>query len=200
MAVASGELLSAGKGAELIRKQTGRACSRQNLEKLVKQGKLPQSTACAAPVRVRAHLVVDEYLSSIDARQAVREKPGVKRELSDQGGTPKRMMDRAPNGVPGEAVDDGELPAYTVSQQRKAFEQANLLELERREKEGQLIERASVEATLTALAGEVRTKLVAVPSRARQRIPHLTTEEIAILTDLVDEALESLAKDGEEVG
>jgi phage terminase Nu1 subunit (DNA packaging protein) len=199
MAVASGELLSAGKGAELIRKQTGRACSRQNLEKLVKQGKLPRSTACAAPVRVRADVLVDEYLSSIDARQAVREKPGVKQEMSEQSSTPKRVMDRAPSGVPSETLDDGELPAYTVSQQRKAFEQANLLELERREKEGQLIERASVEATLTALASEVRTKLIGLPSRARQRIPHLTTEEIAILTDLMDEALESLAKGGEEV-
>lgn len=194
MVVASGELLSAGKGAELIRERTGRSCSRQNLEKLVKQGKLPRSTACAAPVRVRAELLVEEYLSSIDERQSVRDKPGVKRELSEQ-----RVMDRAPSSVPGETVEDDELPAYTVSQQRKAYEQANLLELERREKEGQLVERASVEVTLTSLAGEVRTKLVAVPSRARQRIPHLTTEEIAILTDLIDEALESLAKRGEEL-
>lgn len=192
MAVATGQLLSAGKGAELIREQTGRACSRQNLEKLVKQGKLPRCTASSAPVRVRADLLVAEYLERINESQCIRAEPGISQAKLDQCQRPP-VMDRAPSAVPVDTVEDGELPAYTVSQQRKAYEQANLLELERREKEGQLVERAAVEATLSALAVEVRTKLRAVPSRARQRIPHLTPEEVVILTDLVDETLEALA-------
>ena len=193
MAVATERLLSAGKGAELIREQTGRACSRQNLEKLVKQGKLPRCTASAAPVRVRADLLVAEYLERINESQCIRAEPGISQRQLDQNQRRPAVMDRAPSGVPVDVVEDGDLPAYTISQQRKAYEQANLLELERREKEGQLVERAAVEATLSALAVEVRTKLRAVPSRARQRIPHLTPEEVVILTDLVDESLQALA-------
>lgn len=193
MTVATEQMLGASKGAELIREQTGRACSRQNLEKLVKQGKLPQSTVSVSPVRVRADLLVAEYLERINESQCIRAEPAVRQKQLDHARQRSSVMDRAPSAVPADLLEDGELPAYTISQQRKAYEQANLLELERREKEGQLVERAAVEATLSALAVEVRTKLRAVPSRARQRIPHLTPEEVVILTDLVDEALEALA-------
>lgn len=193
MAVATQRLLNSRDGSELIRKQTGRDCSRQNLEKLCRRGKLPRSCVSTAPVRLDASTLVAEYLENIDERQSVRPQPGISQNHLDQQQPAVPVMDRAPSAVPVDAVEDGELPAYTVSQQRKAFEQANLLELERREKEGQLVERAAVEATLSALAVEVRTKLRAVPNRARQRIPHLTPEEVVILTDLVDEALEALA-------
>lgn len=183
MVVAQAQTLSAGKGAELIRAKTGRNCTRQNLEKLCKQGKLPRSTASAAPVRVRADLLVEEYLGNIDERQSVRAKPGVKREVCDETAPPP--------------FDSGEMPAYTISQQRKAFEQANLLELERRQKEGQLVARSDVETTWATVAAEVKTKIRGVGDRARQRIPHLSTEDVTIIRSLIDEALEALASKGD---
>jgi hypothetical protein len=180
MTVATGQLLSAGKGAELIRAKTGRNCSRQNLDKLVKQGKLPRSTASASPVRVRADLLVEEYLDSIDQRQAVRDKPGVK-------APPTARVD--------EPLADDELPAYTISQQRKAFEQANLLEIERRQKEGQLVERESVVSTWAQLITSAKTKLLAVPTTVRQRIPHLTAEEGEVIDVVIRAALADLTED-----
>jgi hypothetical protein len=194
MTVATDQLLCAGKGAELIRAKTGRNCSRQNLDKLVKQGKLPRSTASASPVRVRADLLVEEYLDSIDQRQAVRDKPGVKAEPVIAA--PPAAIRPAPTARAEEPLSDDELPAYTISQQRKAFEQANLLELERKQKEGQLVERESVVSTWAQLINSAKTKLLAVPTTLRQRIPHLTAEEgevidvviRAALADLTDEA------------
>jgi phage terminase Nu1 subunit (DNA packaging protein) len=44
-----------------------------------------------------------------------------------------------------------------------------------------------------------RTKLLGVPTRLRQRIPHLTLEEIAIAEELIRESLEELAG-GEDDG
>lgn len=184
MAVATTGLLSAGKGAALIREKTGRSCSRQNLEKLCKQGRLPKSCTGINPVRVRADLLVEEYLASVDSRQAINSRPGVSRSIIDQ----------APDRMPAASQQpDDELPPYTESQKRKAFEQANLLELERRLKEDQLVERKRVEATWAAMISSAKTKLMAVPSRAKQRIPHLSLEEIDLLSGLVREALEDLA-------
>jgi len=190
MTVATVQLLSAGKGAELIRAKTGRNCSRQNLDKLVKQGKLPRSTASASPVRVRADLLVEEYLGNIDQRQAVRDKPGVKSEPA-----PSPPARPAPRPAADEPVEDDDLPAYTISQQRKAYEQANLLEIERRQKEGQLVERESVLNTWAQLINSAKSKLLGVKTACRQRIPHLTAEEAEIVDGLIRDALEALAAD-----
>jgi hypothetical protein len=190
MTVATDQLLSAGKGAELIRTRTGRACSRQNLEKLCKQGKLPRSTASDSPVRVRAALLVDEYLGNIDQRQAVRDKPGVRDDVSRASAPPPRPPIT-------ELPPDDELPAYTISQQRKAYEQANLLELERKQKEGTLLAREDVERAWANTIGRVKSRILATASAAKQRIPHLDPEEVEILKDMLREALFELAAEGE---
>ena len=187
MTVASGQELTAGKGAELIRAKTGRSCTRQNLEKLCKQGKLPRSCVSQAPVRVVADLLVDEYLTNIDERQSVRAKPGVRREISD-GAMQRRHQ------PPAALLTDEELPAYTVSQQRKAFEQANLLEIERRQKEGQLVERESVLGTWAQLINSAKSKLLSVQTTVRQRIPHLTAEEGNVIDVVIRAALADLTE------
>jgi hypothetical protein len=187
MTVAPDQLLSAGKGSELIRVKTGRSCTRQNLEKLCKQGKLPRSTASVSPVRVRAALLVEEYLANIDQRQAVRDKPGVRDD------TPRASVPPPATELP----SDDELPSYTISQQRKAFEQANLLELERKQKEKQLVEQEDVDRAWASVIGRAKSRILATASAAKQRIPHLDPEEVEILKDMLREALFELAAEGE---
>jgi hypothetical protein len=184
MTVANGQLLSAGKGAELIRSNTGRSCTRQNLEKLCKQGRLPRSTASAAPVRVRADLLVDEYLSNVAPHQAEARQPRAKRQ---------RAMATAPvpAQLPPERPDD--LPEYTISRARSEFEKANLLELDRKTKEGQLLRREDVEQAWASAVNITRTKVLGVPSRAKQQIPHLSPDEVELIRDLIREALDELA-------
>jgi hypothetical protein len=187
MTVATSQELSAGKGAELIRAKTGRSCTRQNLEKLCKQGKLPRSCVSQAPVRVLADLLVEEYLTNIDERQSVRAKPGVRREISD-------VAVHRRHQPPTALIADDELPAYTVSQQRKAYEQANLLEIERRQKEGQLVERESVLGTWAQLINSAKSKLLSVQTTVRQRIPHLTAEEGEVIDVVIRAALADLTE------
>jgi hypothetical protein len=163
------------------------------LEKLCKQGKLPRSCISRAPVRVLADLLVDEYLTNIDERQSIRAKPGVRRELSDQQPPPTRLTVAA-SSPPSDLLGDDELPAYTVSQQRKAYEQANLLEIERRQKEGQLVERESVLSTWAQLINSAKSKLLAVPTTVRQRIPHLTAEEADVIDVVIRAALADLTE------
>lgn len=190
MTVAISQELSAGKGADLIRAKTGRSCTRQNLEKLCKQGKLPRSCVSQSPVRVLADLLVEEYLTNIDERQSVRARPGVRLEISD-GVVQQQQQQRQ---QPASPLADDELPAYTVSQQRKAYEQANLLEIERRQKEGQLVERESVLGTWAQLINSAKSKLLSVQTTVRQRIPHLTAEEGDVIDVVVRAALADLTE------
>jgi phage terminase Nu1 subunit (DNA packaging protein) len=137
---------------------------------------------------VRADLLVEEYIANVDQRQAVRDKPGVKAAPVTATAPPP----------PGDTLPDDELPAYTISQQRKAFEQANLLELERKQKEGALLDREDVERAWANTIGRVKSRILATASAVKQRIPHLDPEEVEILKDMLREALFELAAEGEE--
>lgn len=86
-----------------------------------------------------------------------------------------------------------ELPAYNESRARSEFEKANLLELQRREKERELLSRDVVKQAWDTAVNITRTKLLGVPSTAKQRIPHLDLEEVELLTSLIRESLEELA-------
>lgn len=180
--------LNSTKGAELIREQTGRSCSRQNLETLCRKVKLPKSCLSLSPIRLNAETLVAEYLEGVDQRQVNKPHPGISQSVLDQ--TPESVPRR-------DERSDEELPPYTESQKRKAYEQANLLELDRKQKEALLLPADQVEKVWANSVTIARTKLLGVPTRLRQRIPHLAIEEIAIAEELIREALEELAGDGQ---
>lgn len=103
------------------------------------------------------------------------------------------VVDQAPQSVPRNG--DAEIPDYNESRARAEFEKANLLELERRQKEGLLMPADQVEKAWTKAVTIAKTKLLAVPTRMRQRIPHLTLEEIAICEELIRESLQELSEE-----
>lgn len=166
--------------------------SRQAVQDLVRRGVLADCVRrdpSGKPIGITsAEALREEYSVKVRARAGGGGKEATR--MAERGKRKSLVVDRAPSRVRSGGDD---VPDYNESRAKTEYEKSLLLELERREKEGQLVERAAVEATLSALAVEVRTKLRAVPSRARQRIPHLTPEEIVILTELVDEALEALS-------
>jgi hypothetical protein len=181
-----GNSLNSTKGAELIETQTGRRCTRQNLDKLCERGALRGSPCIlqAKPLRVDADLLVSEYLSKVGAQQAEAQQPRAKREPAAP--SPQRRQQ-----LPVDRPED--LPDYTVSRARSEYEKANLLELDRKTKEGHLLRREDVEQAWGGAVNITRTRLLGVASTARQRIPHLETEEVELITTLIREALEELA-------
>ena len=86
-----------------------------------------------------------------------------------------------------------DLPAYNDSRARTEFEKANLLELDRKTKEGLLLRREDVDQAWNQAVNLTRTKLLGVPSTVKQRIPHLELEEVELIAALIREALEELA-------
>lgn len=90
-------------------------------------------------------------------------------------------------------VEPEDLPDYNTSRARSEYEKANLLELERKTKEGQLLRREDVETAWNGAVNITRSKLLGVPSAAKQLIPHLDPEEVELLMGLIRRALEALA-------
>ena len=181
------------EGAELIEAQTGRTCTRQNLETLCREGAL-QGSPCilqTRPLRVDADLLVAEYLARVAPHQAEARQPAAKRErpapVNSSPGSPRSRPAQLPSDSP-----EG-LPDYTVSRARSEYEKANLLELDRKTKEGQLLRREDAELAWGGAVNIIRTRLLGVPSAAKQRIPHLEVEEVELITTLIREALDELA-------
>lgn len=108
--------------------------------------------------------------------------------MTERAPTPKRQP---PASTPPPEPEN--LPDYNVSRARSEYEKANLLELDRKTKEGHLLRREDVEQAWGGAVNITRTRLLGVPSTAKQRIPHLEIEEVELLTTLIREALDELS-------
>ena len=188
-----GNPLNSTKGAELIETETGRRCTRQNLDKLCERGALRGSPCIlqAKPLRVDADLLVAEYLAKVSPHQAEAQQPRAKREPAAPQPPRPPQPKRSPS--PPRTPEPADLPDYNVSRARSEYEKANLLELDRKTKEGHLLRREDVEQAWGGAVNITRTRLLGVASTARQRIPHLETEEVELITTLIREALDELA-------
>lgn len=70
---------------------------------------------------------------------------------------------------------------------------AKLAELEFQTKSGELVAAKDVAVRLANVFTHARTKLLGIPTQAKQRLPHLTVPDLGLLERLVREALEDLA-------
>ena len=185
-----GNILNSTKAAELVESSTGRRCSRQNLEKLCDRGAL-QGSPCIVqkkPWRIDGDLVAAEFLAKVSQSQAEAEQPRAKRERP--AAPPAPPPRRQP---PAEPEDPEDLPEYNVSRARAEYEKANLLELQRKTQEGQLLRREDAEAAWSQAVNITKSRLRGVPSAVKQRVPHLEPEEVGLMVQLIDEALNELS-------
>ena len=87
------------------------------------------------------------------------------------------------------------IPDYDESRARTEHLKAELLELDRKQKEGLLVPAADVEAKWIEIITLARTKTLGIPSKAKQRIPDLDAGAMVTLEDIVRETLEDLASE-----
>lgn len=90
-------------------------------------------------------------------------------------------------------ADDNKPPDYTVSRARSEHEKANLLELERRTKEGELVYRADFVTAQNAVAAQIMNRAENLPRQIKQAIPHLLVEEVEKIERLIKEMMEGVA-------
>jgi phage terminase Nu1 subunit (DNA packaging protein) len=80
---------------------------------------------------------------------------------------------------------------------RLELARAQLAEIDLEERRGELVPVAEAQAEAEALFSEARTKLLGVPTRARQRMQHLTADDVRMLDELIREAMEAFADGGQ---
>lgn len=136
-----------------------------------KAGRLPQSV-----------VVVDGRPTVPDFAAADREWA----ENSDYARHPE------PDGDVG--TEDG---PYAGAAARERHWKAELAELQYKKRAGELVEADAIAAEVTSAFATVRSALLGLPSKAKQRLPHLTLTDIATLDAIVREGLEALATEGE---
>lgn len=79
--------------------------------------------------------------------------------------------------------------AYWDAQTRRLkFEQAA----------GTLVEAAGVEKQLRDVFTQCKVKLLGIPTQAIQRLPHLSTSDVAVIEELIREALTALAEEAKQ--
>lgn len=174
--------------------------SGQSVRDLVNRGVLTDCVWYDAAGKAVGVLSLDAFLAEREKKVRGRAGGVGRQPVMRAAGKPLRpasermasVLDRAPESTRVMRRSE-EIPDYNESRAKTEFERANLLELERKQKEGLLLPVDQVERVWANSITIAKTKLLAVPSRLRQRIPHLTLEEIAIAEGLIRECLEELA-------
>lgn len=106
---------------------------------------------------------------------------------------PERFEDDDGEPVPPKReLDDSGAETVASATQRLKAAQADLAELKFKEAARELVPARDVEARLVSVFTSCKTRLLAIPSRARQALPHLTNADVASIETLVREALEEL--------
>ena len=185
MTVATSQGLSASKGADLIRAKTGRACSRQNLEKLCDKGAL-QGSSCilqAKPLRVDADLLVSEYLARVGQGQSEAQQPTAKREQQ----APRRQSAEPP------PPPAGEVPNFNDERALHEREKRLIAEMDRKVKAGQLAYIEDMEMAYNAVLLQLTTKAGSLHKQIKAAIPHLTHRELEKIERMVSDIFESVA-------
>ena len=115
-------------------------------------------------------------------------------------GAPKPLRPREQRIPQGRISRTAEsIPDYEESRARTEHLKAELLELERKQKQALLVPAADIELKWVEIVTQARTKMLGIPTKAKQRIPDLDADAMTVLEDIVRETLEDLsATAGEE--
>ena len=169
-----------------------RGCSHPAVLNAIKSGRLRDS--------VRDGKIVDVALADREwARNTVLAEAPVyvrEREAAREVAATRAPADAAqPAPLPADVPPAAELSSNEAAR-IKTYWQARQAELDYRQEAGELVPAGDVRARLGDVFRTCRTKLLGLPGRLRQALPHLTHADQEVAENLVREALEDLAAGG----
>jgi hypothetical protein len=156
--------------------------SRQAVSIAINAGRLETQLDSEGKKMLDGSTLAAEYRKKTQARKASPKRRAL------QASEPKARMGKTQEYI----------PDYDESRARTEHLKAELLELDRKQKEGLLVPAADVEAKWLEIVTLARTKTLGIPSKAKQRIPDLDVGAMATLEDIVRETLEDLASEAGE--
>ena len=141
----------------------------------IKEGRIKPVTNEEGKVFINSDTLMEEWTKNSQFMRVKSQSYKPKKQIQ----TPTRVQEA--------------FPEYNESKARTEHLKAELLELEKQEKEESLVSAKDVEAMWVTVGTVVRTKLLGISSKAKQRLPDLDTSAIACIDDIVREALEEIA-------
>ncbi len=135
--------------------------------------------------------------SHVGSRGGVRrfgEVPMVELPTSSTGGAGVGAPAPQDEAVDAPELDGDKAPDYAQSRAIRERYMARLAKLEFDQKSGKLVSADDVKAAWFHITTTVKTKVLALSSRCKAKIPSLTTEQVAIIDAIAREALEELAE------
>ena len=161
----------------------------------VKSGRLSVIQGRDGKPLVNSETMREEWARNTQTRIGMGPKaPGPGKEKKPLRSREERMTSREEPRI---SRTSESIPDYDESRARTEHLKAELLELDRQQKEGMLVKAEEIEHEWVEIITRARTKLLGIPTKAKQRIPDLDTDAIGVLDDIVREALEDLAVDSE---
>lgn len=178
----------------LTRAEAARALgvSNEAVYAAVKEGRLSTVVAADGRIKVNSETMRAEWSRNTQRRIGVGPKPAGPGTSSAPLRSREDRM-RSPDSTPRLSRTRESIPDYDESRARTEHLKAELLELERQQKEGLLVPAAEVESRWVEIVTLARTKILGIPTKAKQRIPDLDTDAIGLLEDIVRETLEDLS-------
>jgi hypothetical protein len=158
----------------------------------IKAGRLSTTESKDGRVMVNSETMRDEWAKNTQRRIGVGPKPP---STSPKPLRPREERLSGGASTPRISETDEAIPDYDESRARTEHLKAELLELDRKQKQGLLVPAADIEAKWVEIVTLARTKILGIPTKAKQRIPDLDTDAIGLLEDIVRETLEDLSNE-----
>ena len=162
------------------------------ISQAIRQGRLKTVLNEKGKKRLDTATLAEDYRKNTQTRKTTAHKRAS--QVSQEQPVAK-VADKAPG--PRMTKTSEYIPDYDESRARTEHLKAELLELDRKQKEGLLVPAADVEAKWIEIVTMARNKIMGLPSKAKQRIPDLDSGAMACLEDIVRETLEDLAREAE---
>ena len=96
-------------------------------------------------------------------------------------------------GVEVGKIDKEDIPDFNTSRSKREAMMARLAEIDVEEREKVLVPSVDVESSWIQLVTIAKTKVLGIPTKAKQRIPDLDKNAMSLLDEIVRETLEDLS-------
>ena len=126
-----------------------------------------------------------------------QEKIFLKKELAmeiwESTSDPSRSSVVIPRKKKADNSDNEQIPDFNTSRAKREAMMARLAEIDVEEREKVLVPSVDVEASWVQLVTIAKTKVLGIPTKAKQRIPDLDKNAMSLLDEIVRETLEDLS-------
>lgn len=133
-----------------------------------------------------------EWDANTDERRRFNVKPARESDVAGIPATDRPLpMPPLPDAEPSNPI-----PARVDIKEAQRLEteySARLKQLKFEQEMGRLIEADKIEAAWVKIITEAKTRLLAIPSKAKSTLPHLTLKDVAVIDRLMREALSDLS-------